>query len=144
MLVIVIITNLLITVVCRLMIEAIRMSKDKKILEKEQRLRAYVARMQEIKDTEKERIEIKEEFLKELTPGKIKIGNYTVATNLFTRDTVMPKNEAMMALEKLGYEKDEIIKIIIAISKQSTSRQFLVKYDPAANVKSIEDTLAAY
>ena len=94
------------------------------------KLDAYRAKMRDIRDLEKERIEIKDQFLSVLEPGQTVIGRYSVKTEEHETKRLMSINDARLALAKEGYDEDETNKILTTLTNVSMSRQFLVRYNP--------------
>jgi len=102
----------------------------KKIKSPVTKLDLYRTKMRDIRELDIERKEIKAEFHELLEPGQTVFGRYMVKTAEHENNRLMSINEARIALVKEDYDDKEINKILCIISKTSTTRQFLVTYNP--------------
>ena len=100
--------------------------------EKEQvaELDEYTATMREIRKLDASRMEIKKSFHENLAPGQTMIGDYRITSENVDTQRMKSVEACRAALLSLGYEEDEIVKIISKMINTGTSRQFLVRYNP--------------
>ena len=100
--------------------------------EKEQvaELDEYTATMREIRKLDASRMEIKKSFHENLVPGQTMIGDYRITSENVDTQRMKSVEACRAALLSLGYEEDEIVKIISKMINTGTSRQFLVRYNP--------------
>ena len=103
---------------------------DEEVLKLQRKLDLYRSKMRDIRDLEKERKEIKQEFLLQLKPGIHQVGNYSVTNKMISNERLMSSNHARLELLRIGYNDVEIARIISSITKTGESQQFIVKYNP--------------
>jgi hypothetical protein len=100
--------------------------------EKEQvaELDEYTATMRMIRKLDASRKEIKKSFHENLAPGQTMIGHYRITSEEVETQRMKSAEASRATLIGLGYEDEEIVKIISALINTGTSRQFLVRYNP--------------
>lgn len=90
----------------------------------------YTATMREIRKLDDSRMRIKQSFHANLAPGQTMVGHYQIKSGHVDTTRMKSAESCRAELKGLGYEEEEIVKIMSKLINYGQSRQFLVKYNP--------------
>ena len=90
----------------------------------------YTATMRQIRKLDASRMKIKQSFHAMLAPGQTMVGHYQIKSANVDTARMKSAESCRAELKGLGYEEEEIAKIMSKLINYGESRQFLVKYNP--------------